>query len=75
MSKEDGIPLKGWVAIGSLIGLAISYRNSKQKSSDTEISALQTMIPFGPFIALGALLYIFGLKSVGLWYVDLFFFN
>ncbi len=66
--------LLGWKAIpfiilsssvsGSIIGLYLS-----RKSEDK----LKTMIPFGPFIALGALLYILGLKSVGLWYVDLFF--
>lgn len=66
--------LLGWKAIpfvilsssvsGSLVGLAVSAK-SKDK--------LKAVIPFGPFIALGALLYMFGLKSVGHWYVDLFF--
>ena len=64
----------GWKAIpfvilsssvlGSLVGLYIS-----RKSEDK----LKAMIPFGPFIAAGALLYILGLKSVGIWYIDLFF--
>lgn len=66
--------LLGWQAIpfiimsssvtGSIVGLIIS-----RKSND----GLKTMIPFGPFIALGALLYLLGLKSVGIWYVQLFF--
>lgn len=50
--------------VGSFIGLIISFK-SKEK--------LKTMIPFGPFLALGALLYILGLKSVGIWYIQLFF--
>ena len=49
---------------GSVVGLLLSRKNE---------NGLKTMIPFGPFLALGALLYLFGLKSVGLWYVDLFF--
>ncbi len=66
--------LLGWKAIpfiilsssivGSIVGIILSRRNKE---------GLKTMIPFGPFLALGALLYLFGLKSVGIWYVDLFF--
>lgn len=65
--------LLGWKAIpfiilsssvlGSVVGLIASNKNE---------DGLKTMIPFGPFLALGALLYILGLKSVGLWYVQLF---
>lgn len=65
--------LLGWKAIpfiilsssivGSVVGLIASKKNE---------DGLKTMIPFGPFLALGALLYILGLKSVGLWYVQLF---
>ncbi|MFN3455471.1 MAG: prepilin peptidase [Pseudobdellovibrio sp.] len=64
----------GWKAIpfiilsssvlGSVVGLYIS-----RKSTDK----LKAVIPFGPFIALGAILYIMGMKSLGIWYVDLFF--
>ncbi len=50
--------------LGSIVGIYLS-----RKSQDK----LKVMIPFGPFIAIGAILYIFGLKSAGLWYVDLFF--
>lgn len=66
--------LLGWKAIpfiilsssilGSIIGLLMT-----RKTED----GLKTMIPFGPFLAVGALLYMFGLKSVGVWYIDLFF--
>lgn len=66
--------LLGWRAIpfvilsssitGSIVGLYVS-RHSEDK--------LKAVIPFGPFIALGAILYILGLKSVGNWYIDLFF--
>ncbi len=65
--------LLGWKAIpfiilsssvlGSVVGILASRNNN---------DGLKTMIPFGPFLALGALLYILGLKSVGLWYVQLF---
>lgn len=79
--------LLGWKAIpfiilvssilGSIIGLSMSYYKS-QKTMDAGQSQkfkekMQLMIPFGPFIAIGAVLYILGLKSVGLWYIDLFF--
>lgn len=50
--------------LGSIFGIILSRKNKE---------GLKTMIPFGPFLAVGALLYLFGLKSVGLWYVDLFF--
>ena len=66
--------LLGWKAIpfvilsssivGSIVGLIISKKNQ---------SGLKTMIPFGPFLALGAVFYILGLKSVGIWYLQLFF--
>ncbi len=50
--------------LGSVVGIILSRKNE---------DGLKTMIPFGPFLALGALLYLFGLKSIGLWYIDLFF--
>lgn len=68
--------LLGWKAIpfiilcssliGSFTGLIISHKNK---------TGLKTMIPFGPFLALGAILYLLGLKSVGIWYLQLFFPN
>lgn len=66
--------LLGWQAIpfiilsssvvGSVVGLIVSKKHQ---------NSLKTMIPFGPFLALGAILYILGLKSVGIWYIQLFF--
>jgi leader peptidase (prepilin peptidase)/N-methyltransferase len=79
--------LLGWKAIpfiilsssilGSVVGLLMTYQHNKNMQSTNSENKLkekmQMMIPFGPFIAIGALLYLFGLKSVGLWYIDLFF--
>lgn len=66
--------LLGWKSIpfiilfssltGAVIGLLMSRKNE---------DGLKTMIPFGPFIAAAAILYILGLKSVGIWYLQLFF--
>lgn len=66
--------LLGWKAIpfiilsSSIVGSVVGLISSKKNQGD-----LKTMIPFGPFLALGAILYILGLKSVGIWYVQLFF--
>ncbi len=49
---------------GSIVGI---YLNRKAEDK------MKAMIPFGPFLAFGALLYVLRLKSVGLWYVELFF--
>lgn len=65
--------LLGWKAIpfvilaaaiiGSVVGL-IAARNQK--------AGLKTVIPFGPYLALGALMYLFGGETIALWYLDLF---
>lgn len=65
--------LLGWKAIpfvimssaivGSVVGLIVAR---KQKAG------LKTVIPFGPYLALGALLYIFGGETIALWYLNLF---
>lgn len=65
--------LLGWKAIpfvimssaiiGSVVGL-IAARKQK--------AGLKTVIPFGPYLALGAILYLFGGETIGLWYLDLF---
>lgn len=49
--------------VGSVIGLVIAR---KQKAG------LKTVIPFGPYLALGAILYMFGGETIALWYLDLF---
>jgi len=66
--------LLGWKAIpfiilsssviGSVVGLIVTKKGE---------NGLKTMIPFGPFLALGALLYLLGLKSLSIWYIQLFF--
>ena len=50
--------------VGAVVGIL-----SARKSGE----GLRTAIPFGPFIALAAFLYLAGLKSVGIWYLQLFF--
>lgn len=65
--------LLGWKAIpfvimssaiiGSVVGL-IAARKQK--------AGLKTVIPFGPYLALGALMYLFGGETIALWYLDLF---
>ncbi|MEK2644476.1 prepilin peptidase [Bdellovibrio sp. BCCA] len=65
--------LLGWKAIpfvimssaiiGSVIGL-IAARKQK--------AGLKTVIPFGPYLALGAILYLFGGETIALWYLNLF---
>jgi len=66
--------LLGWRAIpfiilsSSIVGSVVGLIAAKKGEN-----SLKTMIPFGPFLALGALLYILGLKSIGIWYLQLFF--
>ncbi|MFM6928604.1 MAG: prepilin peptidase [Bdellovibrio sp.] len=65
--------LLGWKAIpfvimssaiiGSVVGL-IAARQQK--------AGLKTVIPFGPYLALGAVIYLFGGQTIALWYLDLF---
>lgn len=49
--------------IGSVVGIFIMMRSKK---------GLKTVIPFGPYLALGAVLFLFGGESLGLWYLQLF---
>jgi leader peptidase (prepilin peptidase)/N-methyltransferase len=63
----------GWQAIpfviiisalsGTVIGLVMSRKQKK---------GLKAVIPYGPFLALGALFYIFGLQTLSQWYLSLF---
>jgi leader peptidase (prepilin peptidase)/N-methyltransferase len=50
--------------VGSVAGILMAKKDGE---------GLKTAIPFGPFIALAAFLYLSGLKSVGIWYIQLFF--
>ncbi len=49
--------------LGSLVGLGLALRRE---------TGLKSVIPFGPYLALAALLYIFGGEAIGLWYIGLF---
>lgn len=49
--------------VGSVIGLIAARKQS---------AGLKTVIPFGPYLALGAVLYLFGGEAIALWYLDLF---
>ncbi len=65
--------LLGWKAIpfvimsaaiiGSLVGISMALFQKKD---------LKTAIPFGPYLALGALLYIFGAQPLSDWYFAIF---
>lgn len=63
----------GWTAIpftilfsslfGSLIGLAIAARKKE---------GLKSSLPFGPYLAVGAILYMLGGETIARWYIALF---
>lgn len=54
--------------LGTIIGLSLIW---KSKGTENE-STMKTVIPFGPYIALAAIIYIFGGESIGKWYINLF---
>lgn len=86
LRKEEGmgggdIKLLGWIGavlgwkaipfvilcssvVGSVVGLAIASRGDK---------GLKTIIPFGPYLAGSALIYLLGGHRLGEWYIQLFF--
>lgn len=49
--------------VGSAVGLALAARSR---------TGLKSVIPFGPYLAFAAILYIFGGERIGLWYIGLF---
>jgi len=63
----------GWKAIpfiiisgsllGSVLGLLLAGKQNK---------GMKTVIPFGPYLAFGAILYVCGGESIGNWYIRLF---
>jgi leader peptidase (prepilin peptidase) / N-methyltransferase len=63
----------GWTAIpfvvlassiiGSVVGLVLATRSE---------AGLKSVIPFGPYLALAAILYLLGGEQLGLWYIGLF---
>ncbi|MCB0387115.1 MAG: prepilin peptidase, partial [Bdellovibrionales bacterium] len=85
LRKEEGmgggdIKLLGWIGailgwksipfvilassiIGSLVGIVFAIRTK---------GGLKSTIPFGPYLVLAAIAYIFGGEAIGRWYLDLF---
>lgn len=53
----------GSSVVGSIVGLALAARSK---------AGLKSVIPFGPYLALAALLFILGGDAIGLWYIGLF---
>lgn len=63
----------GWTAVpfvvlvssilGSLVGIGLALRKE---------AGLKSVIPFGPYLALGAIIYLLGGERIGLWYIGLF---
>jgi prepilin signal peptidase PulO-like enzyme (type II secretory pathway) len=49
--------------LGSLVGLGLAVRHK---------AGLKSVIPFGPYLALAALMFILGGEAIGLWYIGLF---
>lgn len=49
--------------LGSLVGLSLAMRSK---------AGLKSVIPFGPYLALAALVFILGGDEIGLWYIGLF---
>ncbi|KYG67558.1 peptidase A24 [Bdellovibrio bacteriovorus] len=65
--------LLGWKAIpfvimsSAIIGSVVGIIAARKQNA-----GLKTVIPFGPYLALGALMYLFGGETIALWYLDLF---
>ncbi len=49
--------------IGSVVGIAYAIRSK---------AGLKSVIPFGPYLALAAILYLLGGEQIALWYISLF---
>lgn len=49
--------------LGSLVGLALAVRHR---------AGLKSVIPFGPYLALAAVIFLLGGERLGLWYISLF---
>ncbi|MBO9666862.1 MAG: prepilin peptidase [Bdellovibrio sp.] len=85
MTKQEGMgggdikllawigALLGWKAIpfvimsSAIIGSVVGLITARKQNA-----GLKTVIPFGPYLALGAVLYLFGGQTIALWYLDLF---
>jgi leader peptidase (prepilin peptidase)/N-methyltransferase len=49
--------------VGSVVGLLLAWRSK---------AGLKSVIPFGPYLAAAAILYLLGGRAIGLWYIGLF---
>lgn len=49
--------------VGSVVGLSLALRGE---------AGLKSVIPFGPYLALAAILFLLGGERIGLWYISLF---
>jgi leader peptidase (prepilin peptidase)/N-methyltransferase len=49
-------------AVGTILGIAVALKNRKGR---------KTAIPFGPFLSLGAILYLFHGQEIVRWYIGL----
>ena len=49
--------------LGSVVGISLALRRE---------AGLKSVIPFGPYLALAALLFLLGGERIGLWYISLF---
>lgn len=49
--------------LGSIVGLGLALRRR---------AGLKSVIPFGPYLALAALVFLLGGEAIGLWYIGLF---
>lgn len=85
LRKEEGmgggdIKLLGWIGavcgwtsipfvimvssiVGSIVGIIYAWKSK---------TGLKSVIPFGPYLALAAILWLLGGESLGLWYISLF---
>lgn len=65
--------LLGWKAIpfvimtSAIIGSVVGIWAARKQDA-----GLKTVIPFGPYLALGAVIYLFGGQNIAAWYLDLF---
>ena len=49
--------------LGSLVGVGLAWRRQ---------AGLRSVIPFGPYLALAAIIFLLGGERIGLWYIGLF---
>jgi leader peptidase (prepilin peptidase)/N-methyltransferase len=53
------VSLFGGSVVGSVIGVSVVLRQRKRNTGDEDVSLGSTELPFGPFLAMGAVFYLF----------------